>query len=220
MTVAAQKAYRGIGMEGSVARWYDKTTRKDFPEYRKLAERLRASLPEGGEVLEVAPGPGFVSIEVARDPRYRVTGLDISNTFARLPGKTRPRRGCGWSSGKERVADAVCREQLRSAGVQGRIQELLRPETALKEMYRVLRPGGKGVVIDLRRDAPMSEIRRYVKGLDISCWNRWFMLLTFRVMLLKRAYTRLELEKMMEGIGFRKAEVRINELGMEAWFEK
>ena len=46
------------------------------------------------------------------------------------------------------------------------------------------------------------------------------MLLTFRVMLLKRAYTKPELEKMMEGIGFRKAEVRINELGMEAWFEK
>jgi hypothetical protein len=44
--------------------------------------------------------------------------------------------------------------------------------------------------------------------------------LTFRFMLLKRAYTKQELEKMLEGIGFAKAEVRIDEMGMEAWFEK
>ena len=80
-------------MEGPVARWYDKTTRKDFQEYRKLAERLRASRPDGGDVLEVAPGPGFVSIEVARDPRYRVTGLDISNTFVEIARKNAAAEG-------------------------------------------------------------------------------------------------------------------------------
>jgi hypothetical protein len=42
----------------------------------------------------------------------------------------------------------------------------------------------------------------------------------FRFMLLKRAYTKPELEKMLEGIGFRKAEVRTDDIGMEAWFEK
>jgi hypothetical protein len=37
---------------------------------------------------------------------------------------------------------------------------------------------------------------------------------------LKRAYTKQELEKMLEGAGFAKAEVRTTEVGMEAWFEK
>jgi len=35
-----EKAYKGMGMEGSVARWYEKTTRKDYEEYRRLAGRF------------------------------------------------------------------------------------------------------------------------------------------------------------------------------------
>jgi len=76
-----EKAYKGMGMEGSVARWYEKTTRRDMEEYRRLALRFAAGLPEGGDVLEVAPGPGFLSIEMAKTGRLRVTGLDISKTF-------------------------------------------------------------------------------------------------------------------------------------------
>ena len=36
------KAYKGMGMEGGVARWYDKTTRKDMPAIKELAARIAA----------------------------------------------------------------------------------------------------------------------------------------------------------------------------------
>jgi ubiquinone/menaquinone biosynthesis C-methylase UbiE len=74
---SAVKAYRGMGMEGSAARRYDRTTRKDMPEFRALAARLAAVVPPGGSVLEVAPGPGFLSIELAKRG-LRVRALDIS----------------------------------------------------------------------------------------------------------------------------------------------
>ena len=37
-------------------------------------------------MLEVAPGPGYLAIEMARLARFRVTGLDISRTMSSRPG--------------------------------------------------------------------------------------------------------------------------------------
>ena len=39
------KAYKGMGMEGGIARWYAKVTRKDYAEFQKLAARLADQLP-------------------------------------------------------------------------------------------------------------------------------------------------------------------------------
>src|ERR1700722_4787302 len=77
---ASAKAYKGMGMEGSTARWYDRTTRKDLPEFKELAVRIAAALPPSAQVLEVAPGPGFLSIELARRG-LQVRAFDISKTF-------------------------------------------------------------------------------------------------------------------------------------------
>jgi ubiquinone/menaquinone biosynthesis C-methylase UbiE len=221
MTATAAKAYKGMGMEGPVARWYEKNTRKDLDEFRKLAGRLGALLPDGGDVLEVAPGPGFLAIEMARSGKLRVTGLDISKTFVELARTNAAQAGmrvdfrAGNASEMPFAQNSfdllVCRAAFKNFS---------EPEKALREMRRVLRPGGTGVILDLRRDTPMTEIRRYIDRMGLSAWNRWVTSLTFRFMLLKRAYTKQELEKMMEAIGFAKAEVRSDEIGMEAWFEK
>ena len=77
------KAYKGMGMEGSVARWYDRTTRKDMPQFQELATRIASMVPPNAEVLEIAPGPGFLAIELARRG-LRVQGVDISKTFIEI----------------------------------------------------------------------------------------------------------------------------------------
>ena len=56
-------------------------------------------------------------------------------------------------------------------------------------MHRVLRPGGKAMIVDLRKDASMQSIDAEVGGSGIGRINRAIILLTFRTMLLKRAYT-------------------------------
>ena len=198
-----------------------KNTRKDLEEYRRAAKRFGSIPPDGGDVLEVAPGPGFLAIEMARGGRLRVTGLDISKTFVDLARKNAAQAGvrvdfrAGNASEMPFTDNSfdllVCRAAFKNFS---------EPEKVLREMRRVLRPGGTGVIIDLMRDTPMAEIRRYIDRSGLNAWNRWMTRLTFRFMLLKRAYTKSELEKMLGGIGFAKAEVRAEEMGMEAWFEK
>ncbi len=47
------KGYKGLGMEGPIARWYAKTTQKDLGEFRRLAGRLAGWLGPGAAALEV-----------------------------------------------------------------------------------------------------------------------------------------------------------------------
>ena len=62
------------------------------------------------------------------------------------------------------------------------------PVKALSEMRRVLRPGGTALLIDMRRDVNVGELKRYVDGMRVNLLNRWFIMLVFRGMLIKRAY--------------------------------
>jgi ubiquinone/menaquinone biosynthesis C-methylase UbiE len=216
-----EKAYKGMGMEGSVARWYEKTTRKDYEEYRRLAGRFAAGLPEGGDVLEVAPGPGFLSVEMAKTGRLRVTGLDISRTFVEIARRNADEVGVrvdfkNGNASQMPFADGsfdflVCRAAFKNFSD---------PVGALREMRRVLRPGRKGVVIDLRRDVSMREINQYVEGLGLPWMSALFTKLTFRFMLLKRAYTQQEFEAMLRQVPFASTRIDVNAIGMEVWFER
>ncbi len=214
------KAYKGMGMEGAVARWYDRNTRKSIQEFRQLAERLASLVAPHSRFLEVAPGPGFLAIELARRG-FPVTGLDISQTFVGIARENARRESVavdfrlGNAAAMPFENDAfdflVCRAAFKNFS---------EPVLALQEMHRVLRPGGRALIIDLRRDVPMRTIGQHVDGMGMSAFSRWFTKLTFRFMLLKRAYTRGELEKMLAQTPFAAKEIREAEVGFEAWLVK
>src|SRR5512147_2894554 len=78
------KAYKGLPMEGLIASWYAKTTLKDLKRHKLMAAQLRKKIPANGKVLEIAPGPGYFCIELARLGNYQITGLDISKSFVEI----------------------------------------------------------------------------------------------------------------------------------------
>ena len=172
-------------------------------------------------MLEVAPGPGFLSIEMAKTGRLRVTALDISKTFVEIARRNADEVGVrvdfqNGNASQMPFADEsfdflVCRAAFKNFSD---------PVGALREMRRVLRPGRKGVVIDLRRDVSMAEINKYVDGLGPRWMSRLFTKLTFRFMLIKRAYTQQEFETMLRQVPFASTRIDANAIGMEVWFER
>jgi ubiquinone/menaquinone biosynthesis C-methylase UbiE len=215
--MAAIKAYKGMGMEGGIARWYDRTTRKGMPEIRSLASRISEMLAPGAEVLEIAPGPGFLSIELAKRG-LAVRAVDISKTFVELAKKNAADEGV-----------TVCFElgnaaalPVESASVdfvvcRAAFKNFSEPVKALAEMKRILRPGGRALLIDMRRDIRPAEIRRYVDGLDVGLLNRWFITLSFRTFLVHRAYRLDDIQTMATKAGWSNALIETAPLGFEAW---
>ncbi len=216
---AAVKAYKGLGMEGSIARWYERTTRKDMPEIRQLAARIAAMVPAGGSVLEVAPGPGFISIELAKRG-LEVSAVDISKTFVEIARKNaaadgvNPRFQLGNAAalpiGDASVDFVVCRAAFKN---------FTEPVRAMAEMRRVLRPGGTALLIDMRRDTSLAEVRQYIKRLGVSWFNGWFLMLTFR-MLIKRAYPLEEIRRMAREAGWADVRIEPAPMGFSAWTTK
>jgi ubiquinone/menaquinone biosynthesis C-methylase UbiE len=215
----ATKAYIGMGMEGPIARWYEKNTAKDIEEFGRLAGRIAAPLSAASAILEVAPGPGFLAVELAKRG-FAVTGLDISKTFVELARKNAEKAGVRvrfeqGNASRMPFADRsfdflICRAAFKN---------FADPMGALGEMHRVLRPGGRSLIIDLRRDASMTDIGRYVDGLGVSLVNRVVMKLTFRYMLLPRAWRTDAFARMLERSPFRRTEIIANAIGMEVWLD-
>lgn len=215
------KGYKGLGMEGRVAKWYATNTRKDLDEFKALAKRVSANLAAGASVLEVAPGPGYFSIELAKLGKYKITGIDISKTFVEL-ARTNAR--------EDNVEVDFQRGNASQMPFQDDSFDLIvccaafknftEPVQALQEMRRVLHPGGKALIIDLRRDASKQTIDAYVNKMNIGAVNSVVTKLTFRLMLLKRAYTRDEFERFIVESGFGKSEIQETPIGLEIWLLK
>ena len=222
MTGTTTKAYRGIGMEGALARWYAKSTLKDIERFRALAARLRDAFPQGGDVLDVAPGPGYFAIEMARDGSHRVTGLDISRTMVDLARRNAAEVGVEVDFRRgDASAMPFADNSFDVLTCSAAFKNFTHPHKALEEMYRVLRPGGMAAVIDLNKDAPMSEIRRHFGAIGLGTVDRWMTVAAFRFILLRRAYTRAEFEQMLADIPFREKEIQVVDgIGLELALRK
>ena len=219
MTTMA-KAYKGMGMEGGIARWYDKTTRKDMPAFRELAAQIASVAGAGGKVLEVAPGPGFLSIELVKRG-LDVQAVDISRTFVEIARKNAAEAGVRAVFMQGNAAELpVISESTDFVVCRAAFKNFTEPVKAMSEMLRVLRPGGTALLIDMRRDVSVEELRNYINGWGVSWFNRKFMMATFRGMLIKRAYPLEEIRQMAKEAGWAQTRIESTPVGFAAWVTK
>lgn len=220
-TTQIKKAYKGLPMEGLIATWYAKTTFKDLKRHQWMAKQLVEKIPANGNVLEIAPGPGYFCIELARLGNFRITGLDISKSFVEIARKNANEAGLKIDF-REGNASAMPFEEntFDFTFCQAAFKNFSEPVKALAEMYRVLRPGGISVIADLRRDASPAEIDREVKGMGLNPINEFLVRWTFDQMLLKSAYSVDEMKKMVSQTPFRTCKIDVNGVGFQVLMQK
>ena len=215
------KAYKGLAMEGPIASWYAKITLKDIHRHQLMAARMVKHIPPGGQVLEIAPGPGYFCIELARLGQFQITGLDISQSFVEIARKNAATAGIKAEFRRGDAADVPFEvDSFDFIFCQAAFKNFSRPVAAIAEMHRVLRPGGVSVISDLRRDASPSDIEREVKGMRLGRLDEFFTRWTFHAVLLKNAYTLEEMHDMVAQTPFEKARIDLDGIGFQAWLEK
>jgi ubiquinone/menaquinone biosynthesis C-methylase UbiE len=207
---------QALGMEGPIARWYARIrgTAPQLAAVRTHAARLTAELPKTARILEVAPGPGYLAVELAR-LGFDVTGVDLSSTFVHLATDAARRAGVDARFLRADAADlplpngsvdlVVCQAAFKNFG---------RPVAALDEMHRVLRPGGTAVIGDMNRDATAADIRREVDAMKLGPVNAALTRLTLSG-LRRRAYAADHFRVAAAASAFGTCEVRADGLSLE-----
>jgi ubiquinone/menaquinone biosynthesis C-methylase UbiE len=216
MTQSTRKAYRGISLEGRLATWYARTTWKDLGEFEHLAQQLAKDLPEGARVLEVAPGPGYLSVALAKLGPYRITGVDISQSFIQMASEYAKREGVVVRFIHGSASDIPLEDSFFDLIVcRAAFKNFSEPLKALNEMHRVLKAGGRAVIIDLCKDISWDDIVSYVDRLNLGTMNSWITKMTFKHMLLKRAYTREQMESLGAASDFKSCQIVRSAIGMQ-----
>ena len=203
-----------------IATWYAKNTGKSIAEFRNLAKGIADGLRPNDRVLEVAPGPGYLAIELARLGPYRITGLDVSRTFVRIARDNAARAEVkidfqeGDAAALPFDTDAfdfvICRAAFKNFSD---------PVGAVREMHRVLRSGGKAMIIDMRNDASSKSIVDEVAKMHLGRIDA-FLTRTTLSALRRRAFSRLDFERMAQATPFGRCEIVEQPLGFEVTLVK
>jgi ubiquinone/menaquinone biosynthesis C-methylase UbiE len=215
------KGYKGIGMEGPVARWYAKNTAKTLGEFRQCAHEIARHLSDASRVLEVAPGPGYLAIELAKLGRYQISGLDISRSFVEIAREKAQAAAVEVHFQQGDVAHVPYESDVFDFIVcRAAFKNFSNPTGALNEMYRVLKCDGTALIIDLRRDAPKETIDQYVDTIGLNWWDSFITKWTFELMLKRRAYLKNEITGLVSQTPFEHLAIEETPMGMEIRLRK
>ena len=218
-----RKAYKSLPMEGIVATWYAKNTKGQAADFEAEARRIAVLLKPGARVLEIAPGPGYLAIALARLGDFEVCGLDISRAFVRIATENAVLAGV---AARFHVGDAAAipfpEDRFDFIVCRAAFKNFSNPDGAIREMHRVLKPGAEALIIDMRRDASDQSIDDAVAGMGLGAVDAFATRAVFKHSLRRRAYSRTDFQRMAEASPFGTAEVRPDAmgLGLEIWLRK
>lgn len=208
----------GIQGDGRIIAAYDEMQRNMRDRGWNKAGALVKQGLTCGHALEIGPGPGYLGLEWLKSTQgTQLTGLDISPDMIALASQNAQQYGL-----LDRVeyrlgnGDALpfADQQFDLVFSNGSLHEWQHPDQTFTEIVRVLKPGGKWMVTDLRR--------------DLSLPVKWFLWWGTRPAFIRpwlnssidAAYTPAELEQMLHAAGVHGCQVGADPFGVTVTGDK
>lgn len=212
---------KDVSITGWSATWYDKNTRTSrLAEMREYADIVSGYAPNAANVLEIAPGPGYLAIELARRG-FTVAGVELSADFVEIEKRNAKQAGVhvDFKQGNASalpLPDGAFDFIICSAA----FKNFSDPSAALDDMNRVLKPGGTALILDMNHDATREDIENEVRKMGVKGFDRWFVKLAFNTFLKNGAYTREGFEELIAHTSFARHEIKKYGIGFQVWLFK
>lgn len=215
------RKFKDLGVEGKKAHQYDEFSRKyRIKELREYASLASHHVPEGGCILEIASGPGYFSTELAKLGTYKITGLDISNDLVNIARRNAQQAGVKIDFRHGNASAIPLPDQAFDfTFCSWSFKNFKEPVKALNEMYRVLKPGGKSLIIDLNPDVTNLEWDRYASDSGIRGVTALFMKLAFRIQK-SGAYSNIEFSELIQNTPFKRNEMQAVGINLHVYLFK
>ncbi|GLB29399.1 hypothetical protein LAD12857_13220 [Lacrimispora amygdalina] len=170
----------------------------------------------GGDILEIGPGPGYVGLELAKQINPRTfTGCEISPAMIRIAEKNAKEYGIAaryvQGNGMNMPLPDVSFDCVIS---NGSMHEWENPVEVFDEIYRVLRPGGRYCITDMRRD--IGFLKRYM----IYFSTKPKEIRPGFLSSLNASYTQEEIQKLLDSSRLRDGTVKKDFMGLSITGEK
>jgi ubiquinone/menaquinone biosynthesis C-methylase UbiE len=192
---------------GVLASAYEKATRLVIGTYySKVAKEVVAHL-EGGIILDIGTGPGYLPIEIAKaSSSIEVVGVDLSRKLVQMAQSNSLKAGLAdrltfqYGNAGQLGFDNSSFDMVISTGM---LHSLRDPVKVLQEIYRVLKAGREAWVFDPAKVVSQVDRQRWKASLNPS--ERFFLWLFQLCGLHKpiKTYTREQAIALLEKTDFK-----------------
>ncbi|MEH7609838.1 class I SAM-dependent methyltransferase [Gottfriedia acidiceleris] len=212
---------KDVGIYGYTAKWYDKNSRKSrMTQMQEYATDIQSLVQEGAKILEVAPGPGYLSIELAKIG-FDVTGVELSPDFVNIEKNNAKEANVLVNFKEGNASNLPCDDNTFDFIIcSAAFKNFMDPVKALKEMYRVLKPGGTSLIIDMNFNVTAQDIEGEIRKTGMTGFDKYFVKFAFKTFLKKGAYTKENFEMFLNETEFKNYNIKQEGISLYVYLYK